>query len=103
MNFADIDALILDGSIKGIPTGIAGFPLGEIGGKGWNVLCEDLPLSVAVLRQSALRQNSGWMREFLALSGAVISAHGKTTMNPQLFRDQLANGACRRSSEQKDL
>jgi D-serine dehydratase len=47
MNFADIDALMLDGSIKGIPIGIAGFPLGEIGGKGWNVLCEDLPLPLA--------------------------------------------------------
>jgi D-serine dehydratase len=93
VNFADIDALMLDGSFKGIPADIAGFPLGEIGGKGWNVLCEDLPLPLAVLRQSALRQNSRWMRQFLALSGAVISPHGKTTMSPQLFRDQLADGA----------
>ncbi len=93
MKFPDIEAIILDGSVKGMPGDVAGFPLGEIGAKGWNVLREDLPLPLAVLRQSALRQNGQWMREFLALSGAVIAPHGKTTMSPQLFRDQLADGA----------
>lgn len=93
MKFPDIEAIILDGSVKGMPGDVAGFPLGEIGAKGWNVLREDLPLPLAVLRQSALRQNGQWMREFLALSGAVIAPHGKTTMSPQLFREQLADGA----------
>ncbi len=93
MSFAEIDATLLDGRIKGIPGGVAGFPLGSIGGKGWNLLREDLPLPVAVLRRSALVGNSRWMREFLALSGAVIAPHGKTTMSPQLFRQQLADGA----------
>ncbi len=93
MNFAEIDAIVLDGSVKGIPANVARFPLAEIGTKRWNVLREDLPLPLAVLRQSALRHNSQWMREFLALSGAVIAPHGKTTMSPQLFRDQLADGA----------
>ena len=93
MEISDIDDFVLDGSIKGIPGHVEAFPLGEIGVRGWNVLREDLPLPVAVLRQSALRQNSRWMRAFLALSGAVIAPHGKTTMSPQLFRDQLADGA----------
>ncbi len=93
MSFAEIDATLLDGRIKGIPGGVAGFPLGSIGDKGWNLLREDLPLPVAVLRRSALVGNSRWMREFLALSGAVIAPHGKTTMSPQLFRQQLADGA----------
>jgi D-serine dehydratase len=93
MDISEIDATILDGRVKGIPGDAAGFPLGEIGAKGWNVLREDLPLPLAVLRQSTLRHNSHWMREFLALSGAVIAPHGKTTMSPQLFRDQLADGA----------
>src|SRR6185437_4403001 len=93
MSVKDIDATILDGSIKGIPGGVAGFPLRDIGGKGWNLLREDLPLPVAVLRRSALRHNGAWMREYLALSGAVIAPHGKTTMSPQLFQQQLADGA----------
>lgn len=93
MKISEIDDFVLDGSIKGIPANAEEFPLGEIGARHWNVLREDLPLPLAVLRQSALRQNSRWMREFLALSGAVIAPHGKTTMSPQLFRDQLADGA----------
>jgi D-serine dehydratase len=93
MSLKDIDATILDGSVKGIPGGAAGFPLRDIGGKGWNLLREDLPLPVAVLRRSALQHNGMWMREFLALSGAVIAPHGKTTMSPQLFRQQIADGA----------
>lgn len=93
MGFPEIDAIVLDGSVKGLPGDVAAFPLGEIGAKGWNVLREDLPLPLAVLRQSALRHNGHWMREFLTRSGAVIAPHGKTTMSPQLFRDQLADGA----------
>jgi D-serine dehydratase len=93
MSVKDIDATILDGSIKGIPGGVAGFPMRDIGGKGWNLLREDLPLPIAVLRRSALRHNGAWMREYLALSGAVIAPHGKTTMSPQLFQQQLADGA----------
>ncbi len=93
MKFPEIDALTLDGRVKGIPGDVAAFPLGEIGAKGWNVLREDLPLPVAVLRQSALTRNARWMREFLGVSGAVIAPHGKTTMSPQLFQQQLADGA----------
>ena len=93
MQVPEIDAIVLDGRVKGMPGDVGGFPLGEIGAKGWNVLREDLPLPLAVLRQSALRHNGHWMREFLARSGAVIAPHGKTTMSPQLFRDQLADGA----------
>jgi D-serine dehydratase len=93
MKIQEIDAMILDGSVKGMPGDVQPFPLGQIGSKGWNVLRGDLPLPLAVLRQSALRHNGHWMREFLALSGAVIAPHGKTTMSPQLFADQLADGA----------
>ena len=93
MNISEIDATILDGSVKGIPGNTEPFPLGRIGAKGWNILREDLPLPLAVLRHSALRHNGHWMRQFLARSGAVIAPHGKTTMSPQLFRDQLADGA----------
>ena len=88
-----IEDTMLDGRVKGIPGNVAGFPLGSIGAKGWNILREDLPLPVAVLRRSALTRNGAWMREYLALSGAVIAPHGKTTMSPQLFQQQIEDGA----------
>ena len=90
---SEIDELIVDGREKGIPGGIAPFRLGEIGAKGWNLLAEDLPLPVAVLKDTALTHNGRWMAGFLGRSGAAIAPHGKTTMSPQLFRRQLADGA----------
>lgn len=93
MNLQDIEASLVDGTTKGMPGGMAPISLRDIGRQGWNVLKEDLPLPLAVLRQSALRHNGDWMRRFLAESGAVISPHGKTTMSPQLFAMQLDDGA----------
>ncbi len=75
------------------PAGVAPFPLGDIGAQGWNVLREDLPLPLAVLKQAALAHNGRWMAGFLELTGAVIAPHGTTTMSPQLFQRQLEDGA----------
>lgn len=86
------DALI-DDCIKGIPGGTPPFRLGQVGAFGWNVLREDLPLPLAVLKDSAVTHNSAWIQRYLALSGAVLAPHGKTTMSPQLFRRQLDAGA----------
>ena len=85
--------MMLDGKTKGIPGGVAPFPLSEIAAKGWNLLREDLPLPVAVLKGSAIGHNSAWMRDFVARSGAVIAPHGKTTMAPALFSRQIEDGA----------
>lgn len=93
MNLDEIDGTILDGLWKGMPLGAPPFRLGDIGRFGWNLLRGDLPMPAAVLKESVLTHNSGWMRRFLALSGAVIAPHGKTTMSPQLFARQLADGA----------
>src|SRR5258708_35866821 len=76
-----------------MPGGIGPFRIGKIGERGGNVLREDLPLPLAVLKESALAHNGAWMRRFLDLSGARIAPHGKTTMAPQLFERQFADGA----------
>ncbi len=89
----DIGATLLDQCTKGMPGGVAPFRLDAIGAHGWNVLNQDLPLPLAVLKDSALTHNSAWMRDFLARSRVDIAPHGKTTMAPQLFRRQLADGA----------
>src|SRR5277367_5125122 len=93
MTLTSLDELLLDHRVKGMPGGIAPFPLGRIGERKWNVLREDLPLPVAVLKERSLAHNSAWMRRFLDMSGAMIAPHGKTTMSPQIFARQLADGA----------
>lgn len=93
MDTSDIDDLILDDLVKGIPGGTSGLRLGDVGAQDWNILCEDLPLPAAVLKTDILHHNSRWMSDFLTASNAVIAPHGKTTMSPQLFDDQLRDGA----------
>jgi D-serine dehydratase len=90
---AAIEDMVIDDGYKGYPNGIAPSRLGDIGRRGWSVLRQDVPLPAAVLLESALDNNSAWMRRFLELTGARICPHGKTTMSPQLFRRQLADGA----------
>ncbi len=91
--FAEIEDFLIDDLVKGIPGGVAPFRLGDIASKGWNILREDLPLPVAVLKASAIDNNGRWMRAFLDAFDAMISPHGKTTMSPQIFKLQLENGA----------
>jgi D-serine dehydratase len=83
----------LYGFVKGLPCGSEPLPLSAVGQRGWNVLREDLPLPLALLKRDAIEHNSQWMRRFLELSGARLCPHGKTTMSPQLFQRQLADGA----------
>jgi D-serine dehydratase len=90
-----LDALLdclVDPATKGWPAEGA-LPLRDVGRQGWNLLHGDLPLPVAVIKGSALSHNSRWMRSFLEHFGVAICPHGKTTMAPQLFARQLADGA----------
>ena len=91
--FSELDAMRLDGRVKGIAGHVAPLALGDVGSAGWNVLAEDLTLPLAVLHQSALEHNAQWMKAFLARTGAIVAPHGKTTMSPQLFRRQVDDGA----------
>ena len=93
LTLATIDDLRIDDRYKGIPGGTPPFPLKELANRGWNLLRGDVPLPLAVLKESALTHNRRWMQKFLALSGAQFAPHGKTTMAPQLFQMQLEDGA----------
>lgn len=92
LSLAEIENQHLDGTIKGVPPG-ASLQLGEIGRQGWNLLAGDMPMPLAVIRQSVLAANSAWMAAFTAANDLLIAPHGKTTMAPQLFDLQIADGA----------
>jgi D-serine dehydratase len=78
---------------KGVPGNVRSVDLQNVAAQHWNVLREDLPLPVAVLRQDALTHNRRWMRRFVEDHGVQIAPHGKTSMSPTLFDLQLADGA----------
>ncbi len=58
-----------------------------------NILREDLPLPVCVLRGSALERNLAEFQRFSEAAGVLLCPHAKTTMAPALFRRQLAAGS----------
>jgi D-serine dehydratase len=87
-----LDEQLLQPGVKGLPI-TEPLRQGAIGVQGWNVLHADTSFPVAVLKTSALRHNLDWMRRFCERYRVTLAPHGKTTMCPQLFGAQLANGA----------
>ena len=93
MNLDPILSETLDPATKGYPLSSPALPISAIGTQHWSVLAGDLPLPLAVIRDSALAHNHAWMRDFTASTGVLLAPHGKTTMAPQIFAQQLAAGA----------
>ncbi len=93
MKLDDLRATILDGRTKGIPGTAVPFALKDIAGQGWNVLREDMPLPLLVLKRSALDHNAAAFGDYLVANNLSLAPHGKTTMSPQIFAEQLAHGA----------
>jgi D-serine dehydratase len=83
---------VLDWRLKGLPVTAEGVPLAQISRLGLNLLAGDLMMPMAVLRDSSLRHNRQWMRRFLSATGVKLCPHGKTTMSPELFRQQAEDG-----------
>ena len=93
LNLESISNETVDGLTKGLPPGMAPLPLAAIGLQDWNLLRGDLPFPSAVIRDSALAHNHAWMRDFTNATGVLLAPHGKTTMAPQIFAQQLDAGA----------
>jgi len=92
-NSLSIPDYLLDDTVKGIPGGTKPFPLSQIAEHKWNVLREDLPFPLLLLKQSALLHNTQLMKQFLQEHQISIAPHGKTHMSPQLAEMQLSAGA----------
>ncbi|MEZ0168307.1 alanine racemase [Microvirga sp. TS319] len=78
--------------VEGMPSTEVNIPIVEVAGRGWNILREDVALPPDVLRKSALERNEQWMRKFCEAADVIIAPHGKTTMSPQLFQNQIDAG-----------
>lgn len=87
----ELEQLVVDETIKGLPP--LGIPLARIPAERISLLNSDLPLPVAVIRDSAIQQNRAWMNAFLAASGVRIAPHGKTPMAPRIVEMQMQDGA----------
>lgn len=83
----------LDHKYKSYPFSASPCKASELATKGWNVLANDLPFPLAVISRSALAHNVAWMQDYATRKGVAIAPHGKTTMSPQLFQQQLTAGA----------
>ena len=95
MGFA-VEALldtVIDGRTKGFPQSAPPTRLRDVGAQQWRLLAGDLDTPIAVLKASALDGNLAWMSEFARRAGVSLCPHGKTSMAPQLFQRQLAEGA----------
>jgi len=92
LNLRSIQQMVIDPGTKGLPLGVGTIRLGEIAQAGWR-LHKDLQLPAAVLRRSAIDNNSDWMQRFSNHFGVALCPHGKTTMAPQIFDRQLREGA----------
>ncbi|MFC3092774.1 amino acid deaminase [Alteromonas sediminis] len=58
-----------------------------------NILDEDLVLPAAIILESKLNNNLGWMQAYSERKRVSLAPHGKTTMTPDLFHLQLDAGA----------
>ena len=92
MNLKELKGWTLDHQMKGVPGNMKPMALARTGGKGWNILDEDLPLPAAVLLDSALTQNSAWMRRLSGLVDAsvlIIRAEGARPAVAVRYRDAI--------------
>lgn len=93
MDLSPIEEELLDGRVKGLPGNVRPFPLRDIGAFRWCVADDDLPLPLLTLKRSAVEHNIALMQRYCEKHGVLLAPHGKTTMAPQLFRQQLEAGA----------
>ena len=85
MDLSEIHKTILDSRIKGIPGSIDPFPIDEIKNKKLNILNEDMPMPIMVLKNEEFNHNLKTFAEYLKKNDLHICPHGKTTMSPQIF------------------
>jgi D-serine dehydratase len=93
VSLADLDALDLAPGTKAIPLDGSVRRLGDLAGRGLNLLGGDIPFPAAVLKRAAIDNNLSVMQAYVDRAGAKLAPHAKTTMCPQLLTRQIEGGA----------
>ncbi|WP_281222394.1 amino acid deaminase [Photobacterium sanguinicancri] len=78
---------------KKFPKGTKGVWVNEKSDGKYQLTNEEISLPAAVIKQSAIDNNQQWMQHFANHHNVKLSPHGKTTMSPALFEQQLDAGA----------
>jgi D-serine dehydratase len=86
--------LELDSTTKSIPLVNRKVRLGEVGQQGWNVQNGDMMYPVLVLRDDYLKRNLLTIRDYANRHNMSLAPHGKSTVCPQLYLDQIGFGGC---------
>ena len=73
--------------------GLGDLKLGAVGAHSWNVTRGDTPLPVLTLDWGVTLSNIQLMQGYCDARGCLLAPHGKTTMAPQLWAEQLGAGA----------
>jgi D-serine dehydratase len=92
LRLSDIANMPLAPGTKGLPLDGSIVQLGDLAGRGLNVLRGDLPVPIALLKRSALENNLEVMQAYVERAGVQLAPHAKTTLCPQLFMRQLSHG-----------
>ncbi|GAA4005483.1 amino acid deaminase [Allokutzneria multivorans] len=83
----------IDWRFKGLPEALRGLTIAEAAERRLDLFEDGFFGPVVVLDAHAMRHNLDTMAEWCAGHGLRLAPHGKTTMAPKLFADQLDAGA----------
>lgn len=68
-------------------------PITTESNRNYSLIDEEIALPAAVIKASLLDNNLQWMQRFANHHNVKLAPHGKTTMTPTFFRQQLEYGA----------
>src|SRR5690349_8136477 len=83
----------VDHRFKGLPPDADGLTVGELAAQRRNLFTDGFATPVLALSAERLEHNLALMETYAARHGLAFAPHGKTSMAPQLFRQQIERGA----------
>src|SRR2546423_10612293 len=93
MNLDSILSETLGAGTKGYPLSSPALKISDIGAQRWRLFAGDLPLPLAVIRDSAIAHNHAWMRDFTAPPACRLRRLAKPRRAPQSLANHLAPAA----------
>ncbi|MEU3335691.1 amino acid deaminase [Streptomyces sp. NPDC006668] len=83
----------VDHRFKGLPPDAEGLTVGELAAQRRNLFTDGFTTPVLALSAERLEHNLALMETYAVRHGLSFAPHGKTSMAPQLFRQQIERGA----------